>query len=83
MDLVGIIWRVLIGDCFSQCTKVIARMQGVIYIYFLQGVVCNCNSDSWNELVIPDSFSGKGFAQNPAVVLKGCPYWTAGARIWK
>ncbi|WOG81434.1 hypothetical protein DCAR_0100581 [Daucus carota subsp. sativus] len=39
--------------------------------------------DSWNELVIPDSFSGKGFAQNPAVVLKGCPYWTAGARIWK
>lgn len=48
----------------------------------LQGIIYGSNSDSWNELVVPDTFVSKCFVPNPAVIVKGCPYWTAREGIW-
>lgn len=42
-----------------------------------QGIIYGSNSDSWNKLVVPDTFVGKCFMPNPDVIVKGCPYWTA------
>lgn len=45
-------------------------------------IVYGSNSDSWSGLVVLDTFVGKHFMPNPAVIVKGCPYWTARDGTW-
>lgn len=43
----------------------------------LQGVVYTSNSDSCDEIVIPDIFSRTQFFHHPITIVEGCPYWDA------